>query len=227
VIIPSLLILIIAPWFIRRWRWKRQSSGFGVILFLAYLLLISPIGSAIGTRGLALGVPVDPGATADAIVILGRGKEFRPERVQVAADLWQAKRAPLVFVSGRGDAEEIADLLKLQGVPQDAIDGEPCSRTTEENAQLTAAILQPKQIHRILLVTDLPHMLRSLLTFRSLGFDVIPHANPLPPTLDGKKTGSLVFREYVGLISYGLWGRFLPREPSASYVARVAGMEKS
>jgi len=70
-------------------------------------------------------------------------------------------------------------------------------------------------------------MLRSLLTFRSLGFDVIPHANPLPPTLDGKKTGSLVFREYVGLISYGLWGRFLPREPSASYVARVAGMEKS
>jgi uncharacterized SAM-binding protein YcdF (DUF218 family) len=55
-------------------------------------------------------------------------------------------------------------------------------------------------------------MLRSKLTFESLGFEVIPYLTPLPKQLDLKKKAFLVFREYLGLISYGLQGRFMPRE---------------
>jgi uncharacterized SAM-binding protein YcdF (DUF218 family) len=168
----------------------------------------------IGNRILVAFLPSDAGTTADAIVVLGRGGELRPERVDVSAQLWDARRAPLIFASGSGDAQEIADMLAQKGIPAGAIDGEPCSRTTEENARFTAALLQPKNVHRILLVTDPPHMLRSLLTFRSLGFDVTPHTNPLPNRLDTRKKAYLVFREYLGIVGYGLRGRFLPREPS-------------
>jgi uncharacterized SAM-binding protein YcdF (DUF218 family) len=129
----------------------------------------------------------------------------------VAAQLWKANRAPLLFASGQGDAEEIAQLLEQQGIPSAAIDGEPCSRTTEENARFTATQLRPRHIQRIILVTDPPHMLRSLLTFQSLGFETIPHPNPLPAALSIEKRGLLVFREYFGLLSYELKGRFSAR----------------
>jgi uncharacterized SAM-binding protein YcdF (DUF218 family) len=176
----------------------------------------------IGNRVLVSFLPSDSGATAEAIVVLGRGTAMRRERVDVSTQLWEAQRAPLIFASGWGDAQQIASMLEQKGIPGDAIDGEPCSRTTEENARFTAAILQPKNIHRILLVTDPPHMLRSLLTFRSLGFEVMPHSNPLPNHLNTKTKAFLVFREYLGIVGYGLRGRFLPREPSAADLSPAA-----
>ncbi len=54
-------------------------------------------------------------------------------------------------------------------------------------------------------------MLRSLLTFRSVGFEVIPHVSPLPSNLAYTKKAFTVFSEYMGLIKYALQGRFLTR----------------
>lgn len=220
-VVPVLLAVTILPWSIRRFRWKRQISAVGGALLLIYLVALTPKASALGNRVLVSFLPADPGSRVDAIVVLGRGPDLRPARVDVAADLWHENRAPLIFASGTGDAEEIADLLKARGVPEASLDGEPCSRTTEENARFTAAILPPKQFRQILLVTDSPHMLRSFLTFRSLGFTVIPHPNPLPPDLDGKNKAFLVFREYLGIVGYGLRGRFLHREPSPNDRAEI------
>jgi uncharacterized SAM-binding protein YcdF (DUF218 family) len=144
-------------------------------------------------------------------VVLGRGSELQQDRVQVAAQLWQSQRAPLIFVSGTYDAPLMAGSLAKLGVTPSAIDGEPCSRTTEQNAQFTAALLQPRGIHKIVLVTDPPHMLRSVLTFRSFGFEVIAHPNPFPPNYQVRKQAFLIVREYAGLVSYRLLGRFAPR----------------
>jgi uncharacterized SAM-binding protein YcdF (DUF218 family) len=181
------------------------------MLLLLYSLGLSPLGAKVGGKGLALLIPQDNGQTADAIVILGRGENFRPSRVQVAAELWQQQRSPLIFASGRGDAIEIGQMLEAAGVPATAIDGEPCSATTNENALFTAALLQPG-IRRLILVTDPPHMARSLLTFRSLGFEVIPHPSPVPNSLDNRKRQFLVLREWAGLIGYGMMGRYFARE---------------
>jgi len=63
-------------------------------------------------------------------------------------------------------------------------------------------------VKRILLITDPYHMLRSLLTFRHLGFKVIPHFSPIPPDLSPKDKALMVFYEYLALVSYGLKGRF-------------------
>lgn len=225
-IVPVLMVAIVLPWLIQSIRRKWIWSGGGVLLLATYLLLISPPGVSASSQLLVNLLPRDSGDRADAIVILGRGGELRPQRVQVAADLWKADRAPIVFASGRGDAVEMGRSLEGQGIPTAAIDGEPCSRTTEENALFTALLLKPRHVQRIVLVTDPPHMLRSLLTFRSLGFGVIPHFSPLPPNFDIRQQAALVFREYFGLMSYGALGRFWRRDvPVETTVALERSIE--
>ncbi len=211
-----LLALIVLPWGVKRFPYKRQWSGLLAGLLLTYLLVLTPQVITIGSWFLEQPLPPDNGGSADVIVILGRGPDLRQERVNVAAQLWKVHRAPLLFASGKGDAQEIAQLLEQQGIPKAVIDGESCSRTTEENARFTAKRLQSRQIKRVILVTDPPHMLRSLLTFRSLGFAIIPHPNPIPRTLSNEKKGLLVFREYFGLIGYHLKGRFSARAAFSS-----------
>lgn len=219
-ILPLLLGIILLPWFVRAISYKRQVSGFGILLLLLYGLTCSAVGVDLGSRVLVSLLPADPGQPADAIVILGRGADLRPERTEVAAQLWRSKRAPIVFASGWGDADEMGDLLIQSGVAPAAVLGEPCSRTTEENAQFTAALLKPQGVKTIVLVTDPPHMLRSWLTFRSFGFAVIPHPNPLPSSLSHHKEAFLLVREYVGLASYGVLGRFSQRDaPPATAIS--------
>lgn len=211
VVLP-LLVLVFLPWMIPRLRWKRFWSGLGSVLLVMYWISSFPLTIAVEKKGLMAFIPPDPGTTTDAIVVLGRGKEFRDSRVNVAAELWESHRAPLIFASGSGDGTEIVEELKARGIPDNALDEEHCSQTTKENAMFTASILQPRGVNRILLVTDPPHMLRSLLTFRRLGFEVIPHLSPIPQYLTPTKTAMLMFYEYMGLVSYGLKGELIPSQ---------------
>lgn len=211
-VILALLSIILLPSLIRPLPYKRRIRATGATLLGFYLLSASPVAIALGQKVLTQFVPVDRGEPADAIVILGRGSSMRRDRSDIAADLWRQGRAPFIFVSGIYDAPAMVDYLKSEGLPADAVGGEPCSRTTEENAQYTASILEPMGIRRIILITDPPHMLRSRLTFQSLGFEVIPHYSPLPRTLGARTASLLVFREYAGLAAYGVLGRFNPRE---------------
>lgn len=212
VILP-LLTLTVLPWIVPL-PWKRQLSSLGAVLLLAYFTAFFPPAVALANQGLVGLLPVDSGATTDAIVVLGRGEELRNSRTEVVAQLWQDGRGRLVFASGRGDAPRLVQLLRAKGVPLQVLDAEECSQTTEENARFTAAVLQPQGVRQILLVTDPPHMLRSLLTFRSVGFTVIPHLSPPPSDLASRKKAITVFSEYMGLIKYALQGRFFPRRPA-------------
>ena len=210
VVLP-LLALVFIPWIIPRLRWKRFWSGLGTVLLVMYWTATFPLTIAVEKKGLTAFIPPDPGTTTDAIVVLGRGSEFRKSRVKVAAELWRDRRAPLIFASGVGDGLEIVQQLKAEGVPDQALDEEHCSQTTKENALFTASAIQSKGVKKILLVTDPPHMLRSVLTFRGSGFEVIPHTSPIPSRLTPTETAMLMFYEYMGLVSYGLQGEFLPQ----------------
>ncbi len=222
-VVLTLAALIILPWMIPRLRWKRQLSGLGTVLFLIYFSAQFPLTIAVATKGLVEFLPKDSGVTVDAIVVLGRGEYFRNSRVEVAEELWRAHRAPLIFASGAGDGSQIIQLLRAQGIPNQVLNDESCSRTTEENAKFTAIELKPQGVKRVVLVTDPPHMLRSLLTFRSFGFTVIPHTSPLPPKLAPVKESLILFYEYMGLLSYGLKGRFFPQGFAAAKTAQVIG----
>lgn len=182
-----------------------------LILPLAtYAFLLSPVGISIVEKGLTIWIPADKGQSADAIVVLGRGPMRRSSRVEHACKLWQAERAPLIFVSGRKDAPIISQSLKNCGVPVDKIMSENRSRTTEENAQFTVSDLYPKSVRSIILVTDSGHMLRAWLTFKSLGIEVFPSSSG---GYEGTSPAALVVytRDYVGLIAYAMRGRYWPR----------------
>jgi len=109
----------------------------------------------------------------------------------------------------------MVQLLEARGIPNRVLDGESCSLTTQENALFTAAILHPQGIQRILLITDPPHMMRALLTFRANGFTVIPYTSQIPHRWDFKAKAFLDLREYIGLVSYALRGLFLPQRSLA------------
>ncbi len=228
--IPLVVVLLLLAFFGLRWmiqhpRWKRRlSSSRGILLltgFTATLLILL----AVADKGLVLFVPGDSGAAAEAIVVLGRGTELGKPRIDVAAELWKAKRAPLIFVSGISDTPRMLPLLEERGIPKRSLDGENCSLTTAENALFTAAVLQPQGIRRILLVTDGLHMWRSLLDFRDRGFTVIPHISPLPNTIGFIDKAFLTFREYLLLIASSLhelfYGQRVPQLNSPELVNLV------
>ena len=216
-----LVIIVILAFFGLRWirqhqRWRRWLSNPRVVLLLFGITASVPLVFALAAKGLVIFLPTDSGVAAEAIVVLGRSEEFRRQRVGVARELLEARQASRIFTSGRGDAASMIEQLKAKGIPIQVLDGENCSLTTWQNAVFTAAVLHPQGIRRILLVTDELHMLRSLLVFRAHGFTVIPHTTPLPPNFGFKATAFLTFREYLGLVAYGLQGRFHPQLSSES-----------
>jgi uncharacterized SAM-binding protein YcdF (DUF218 family) len=200
-------------------RGKRHLYALLVSVLFFYCSAFFPPTFELTEKALFHLLPTDSGETVDAIVVLGRGKPFSPSRVEIAANLWKEHRAPTIFASGTGDAPILLKLLRKQGVPIAVLDGEGCSKTTYENARFTADKLRPKGIQRILLVTDTPHMLRSLLTFRGFGFTVIPAPSPVPEELDRSRKATVMLREYMGLVSYGLKGRFF--QPNTYQVSRT------
>lgn len=200
-IIVVILILSVLGirWILGQLRCKRWFSNRKNLFLLAgatatLLLLLS-----VADKGLTMFLPADTGTKTDAIVILGRGTEFGILRADVVAKLWQAKRAPLVFHSGMGDTPRAIPLLKKKGIPRQALDGENCSMTTPENAIFTAAILKARGIKSIILVTDGPHMQRSILDYTDEGFNVIPITSPIPTNMSSLDKSFLIFREYLFL----------------------------
>lgn len=192
----AMLLLWIA-WSIGSRQWRRWFI-YPLIGITVVLTAISPFGVELGLRTLLWLVPTDSGELADAIVVLGRGKEFRESRVAETWKLWQFERAPQIFASGMGDAQTIVRELEERGVPSKQVSGEECSQNTYENAQFSSVILKPQKVRKIVLVTDPAHVLRAFLTFQSFGFHVIPHfSSPSTPY-----RANHLLREYLGLGKY-------------------------
>ena len=205
------LCLFSLYWAIQHLRWKRQFNQMRIVLVLLGFTIASLAIFFVLDKALLRFLPSDITSGADAIVILGRGPLFNESRIERTTELWQGKQAPMIFVSGRGDSIEIMKGLEARGISKIALDGENCSLTTQENAAFTAAILQPRGIRRIVLITDWPHMWRSLLVFRAYGFNVIAHTSEIPFYLGGLRARFFLrLREYTALVSYGLRGWYFP-----------------
>jgi len=215
-VLAALCVLWLIIPYRRRWRWVW-------ILAATVTVLASPLGIAIGNWSLTVFLPSDSGEIVDAIVVLGRGDDLRNRRIVETWKLWQANRAPQIFASGMLDARYIVQELQAIGVDKYRLGGEECSQSTEENALFTAALLYPKGVKRILLVTDSPHMLRSLRMFQSFGFRVIPYPIPLPDNLQTVQKIPILVREYAALVQYTVSGRF-QTHPSSELITPPAAV---
>lgn len=225
--VTLLLLLLGLRWVIQNKRLRRWLSRPRTLLFLFCFTATLPLLLIFVDRAIIAALPSDPGTKADAIVVLGRGWQFF-HRYDLAAELWKAKRAPLIFTSGVNDAKVSSYLFRQRNVPRQVQDSENCSLTTEENALFTAAILKPQGIRRIILITDPAHMWRSLLVFQAQGFEVIPKPSPLPSYIGFRAKAFIKLREYTGLVSYGLRGLFFhQRSPEADNSELATPLEEA
>lgn len=182
--------------------------------------------------------PPDALPTAEAIVVLGGSTaNNRPNwfqaydrsntiaRVDTAARLYHAGRAPKVIVSGAAlegsvsEAQVMSNALRQQGVPAAAIIQENRSLTTYENAIYTTRLLKEEKLDHILLVTSALHMPRAMGVFRKQQVQASAAGSPpqivvpddpafsfwLPSTRVLSASRSIV-KEYVGMLVYWLRG---------------------
>lgn len=133
---------------------------------------------------------------SDVIVILGGGTDSadypRPmvelsaagDRVLYGALLYKQGKAPRLLLSGGNiellgettstPAEQMAEVLKLTGVPQSSMILEKQSLNTYENAFYCARIIREQGYQKVILVTSAMHMPRSVALFKKQGIEVIP-----------------------------------------------------
>ncbi|MBU1175235.1 MAG: YdcF family protein [Alphaproteobacteria bacterium] len=124
-------------------------------------------------------------------------------------------------LSGAGETEaaSIARLFDAFGVPEGRILFEARSRNTEENAVLSAQVLNPQKGQRFVLVTSAFHMPRSVGLFETAGFDIVPwpvdyHTTGTdglsftPDQTDASMSMSaMAMREWIGLFVYWATGK--------------------
>jgi uncharacterized SAM-binding protein YcdF (DUF218 family) len=114
----------------------------------------------------------------DCIVVLGAALgpegDLGPalaERVLAGVEAWRAKRAPVLLMTGRFEAEKMrARAIKL-GAPSDCVLVESEALTTRGNALGCAPILRARGLDRVLVVTQSYHRRRAVGAFRKVGLD--------------------------------------------------------
>lgn len=175
---------------------------------------------------------------AQAIVVLGghiqgnRRNWFEPYdranvvgRETLAAELFEADRAPLIVLSGGAlegnisDTANMARALQNVGIPGHVILQETESQSTIENAELTQTKLQELNIQQILLVTSALHMPRAMAAFNTTSIKAT--AAPLAPQIELTAAtpksrwapdlhtllaSRSIIKEYAGLIAYWVEG---------------------
>ena len=171
---------------------------------------------------------------ADAIVVAGAGvigdcepNQNGVQRVLLAARLFREKRSPIVvFTGGSGRpcpvAVAMARLARDLGVPPSAIWTETGSRSTWENAELSAPLLRALGVGRVLVVTDRLHARRASGVFRQVGFDVARATVPIYAGHDDNVSMlTSGVREFVALAYYRSRGWLSDSETSAAVAGRT------
>ena len=221
-------------------RWPRFSRALMAVSFLSLLLLSLPLVGGALLGSLEAGyepVSRQSVAAAQAIVVLGGGRDTDAleyggdtvnartlERLRYAAHLQRASALPLLVTGGvvlnrqrQPEAELMAVVLEQEfNVPVTWREGG--SRTTAENASLSAELLLPAGVERILLVTHSWHMRRAEAVFRRAGLQVIPAPLGLsaPQPLDvrdfiasagGLRDSYFALHEWLGYLVYRWQGQ--------------------
>ena len=200
----------------------RFACGFvvGAVTILAVGVLVNAFDAVdVLVRPLLL---ADASGPAEAIVVPGAGvigsqcalNLSAMRRTMLAARLHKEGRAPLVVFSGGkgrsspctvGDA--MAEFAESLGVPREAIVVESHATSTRENAVLTAELLKPRGIHRILIVTDALHASRCKAAFEKVGLTAgtvsVPVTQVSRSNVEMLRTAA---HEYLGLLYYRLRG---------------------
>ncbi|MFL9925742.1 YdcF family protein [Herbaspirillum lusitanum] len=237
---PMNFVLLCALGLLLRRRWPKLGTSLCWLSLALLLVLSTRVGSLWLVRPLETshapltGSAAEISQGAQAIVVLGGGRlsnapEFgssdQPSaatlaRLEYAAYLHRATGLPLLVTGGKPDGSRESEAgLMARSLQRDFevkarwIEGE--SDNTQQNAVMSAAMLKPAGISKVLLLTDAMHMERSMKAFgqtelaavaaptgfisyqRSLSTDYLPNAGALA-------LSSYAMHEWIGLLWYRL-----------------------
>jgi uncharacterized SAM-binding protein YcdF (DUF218 family) len=237
---PGLFLLFLLAGLVLRKRWPKASMtclGLGIA---GFWLISLPVAVEWEARVIERDPPIAqtdwPSLTqqADAIVVLGASRERNDpawegdvssamgiERVRYAARIAKVTQLPILISGGSplssppSEAELMTEVMEKDlGVSVKW--QEKNSRTTWENATLSASILKPAGVKRIVLVTQAFHMARARWCFERQGFEVIAAPMGFMGTPSGKPLGGwmpeskaiaqsmILLNEAIGLVAYPL-----------------------
>lgn len=231
----SLLLVAVAGLFINRS--SPRLGRFLLTVSVALLWLISTpylAGQALRLLEDQNAVLAAPLPAADAIVVLGGGTYFyAPEyggantvsiptlaRLRYAANLQRKTGKPVLVTGGAPLGNALSEAQQMKSALETEFNvpvkwTEDASDNTLENARNSFQLLQKSGIHRIYLVTHAWHMPRSVMAFRSAGFDVVPAPTIFAthyetglldfiPNADSMEESRIVMHELIGLLWYRL-----------------------
>jgi len=235
----GLLLLLLLGWWLRRRHPRLGLACFGLGLLGLWVSTL-PVAVEFGGRLLERDVALpqaswpDLAQRADAIVVLGAGRavddpgwegdaasRMAVERLRYAARLAKATQLPVLITGGSpydrplSEATLMTEVMERDlGVPVRWQEG--ASRTTWENATLSAPLLRAAGVKRVVLVTQAYHMARARWCFERQGFEVIaapmgfigvPDARPFGgwlPEAGAIEQTTLLLNEAAGLLLYPL-----------------------
>ena len=135
----------------------------------------------------------------DALVVLGCRVSERPlsgaalRRVERAASAYREGLATSIILTGGRrwngvvEADAFAEALVHLGIPREALVLERESKTTHENAVMTARLLAPENRRSVGIVTCDWHLPRALYCFRRAGLSSVGIEAPSPPISPGRR----------------------------------------
>jgi len=213
-------------------------SAIGVLFLGGNEWLASSLAKSLEWRFLS----PDPLPEAQCILVLGGGvvsqayprqtRELAEEgdRVFYAAHLYRMGKARIVVCTGgivpgsareTPNAEDMAAVLRVLGVPAEAIVVETTSRNTYEHTRNVGPLLKEREFRRVLLVTSALHMPRALGVFKRQcpGTEFIPaptdfsQTAPKPrsfikevaaviPSAESLRLMGNALHEYIGIAYY-------------------------
>ena len=241
-----LLLLLLGGTLAYLWRKRPEQRRSLLCLAVPFLLLVvlsTPVVGYLAVGSLEWQYPRQDERPQDAqaIVVLGSGV-MAPDRWRERAELdlnalaralhaarlyHQADPCLLLVTGGKPDpsspGEACADLMKeflvQMGVRGSDVLVEHHSQTTYENAVESRKLLEPRRVHRIVLVTEAIHLPRAVRCFRKQGFEVVPSGcryqktefkpstYEFLPTLAALADCEDAAHEWIGLAWYWLAGR--------------------
>ncbi|MEW5771876.1 MAG: YdcF family protein [Pseudomonadota bacterium] len=181
------------------------------------ILTTLPLGVALSLAGRFVSGPEDAPARADLIVALGGDGG---NRVREVLRLYATNHAPRILLTGIESGDPLtrpaylewrAKFLATQGVPASALLFDTRSGNTWEEAGNTLALMQQHGWHRVLVVSDPPHLRRlswvwgEVFAHSGLEFRLVP--SPMPGWEAGawwrnEKSAQFVLMELIKLTYY-------------------------
>jgi vancomycin permeability regulator SanA len=194
---------------------KRRNLALRAVLLLLLVLLV---GAAGWCRWVYLQIETyasqDQAAPSDAIGVFGAAEyDGRPSpvyraRLNHALDLYNRGIAPLIITLGGNGGDQYnegavgRDYLVGMGVPSEDIIAETESRSTTESASRIAVIARANGMHRLVIVSDGPHLFRIHAICAADGLDVLTSPRPVVPIEGSSGDFERIVHE---ILSYTAW----------------------